>query len=397
MKKSSFLQDLEVDLGKICLQEKKKWRPVKRVRVLDSRPHEMWTLKSGETIFIKKLKNANTRTRCRKIANEFSNQWKAFQAFPENVVKPLGWFLDEERDLMYLSFEAHLPPTDLFEVIMSTLKFSNQQRKLQKELSTSSTSLEIQLAQTTLNASSFFLLNQGKVIGLLKQLARILKDLHEIGIAHCDLKSDNILYFAETNSLKLCDFGASHQLLAPLEKDESGFFCFYPFGTLEYFPPELIKVLDELQKTYNDGCQSEEEEREENEKETFEKSKEEETFIFSKYVDHWSFGVLAFEMVFGDTPFSTRMQKMSLSSWKEQDSSTTLESSSDSKSDFSLIFSRILSGSGKINFKEYFPLYHCTPEFLNVMEMIVKNLLVDSPMQRWSFQRVLEELETFSE
>ncbi|CEF66760.1 Protein kinase domain and Serine/threonine-/dual specificity protein kinase, catalytic domain and Protein kinase-like domain-containing protein [Strongyloides ratti] len=94
------------------------------------------------------------------------------------------------------------------------------------------------------------------------QVTDALSYCHSLNVIHRDLKTENILLDHYKN-IKLCDFGWSIET-----KDKRKTFC----GTAEYLPPEML--IDRREISYG------------------------------KKVDIWALGILIFEMLSGDTPFS---------------------------------------------------------------------------------------------
>lgn len=99
--------------------------------------------------------------------------------------------------------------------------------------------------------------------GILRQMAEGIRYLHEHKIAHCDLKPDNFLFLNDKpdSPLKIIDFGMSKMVSKPWK------FLTTFRGTPYYVAPEV------LQGKYLMHC------------------------------DMWSFGVVAFVMLFGFPPF----------------------------------------------------------------------------------------------
>ncbi len=112
---------------------------------------------------------------------------------------------------------------------------------------------------------SFCHLNEKQLKSVLKQLLEAVLYLIEQGIAHHDIKPENIIYNEKDDKLTLIDFGVA-------ERCENGrSFC--GFGTPAYQPPELIKRSDH------------------------------EVPISGEKADLWSVGVVAFQLCTGELPF----------------------------------------------------------------------------------------------
>lgn len=110
-----------------------------------------------------------------------------------------------------------------------------------------------------------FKITEDRARSIAHQIAISLYYLHQFGIAHRDLKLENILMCdnSDTSELKLVDFGLS-KMLGPTETSTD------PFGTLSYVAPEVL-----LQKPYG------------------------------KNVDLWSLGVIIYVLLSGMLPFDS--------------------------------------------------------------------------------------------
>lgn len=99
-------------------------------------------------------------------------------------------------------------------------------------------------------------------------MAEAFEYLHSRGIAHRDLKLDNVLIEEKTNMIKIIDFGFAAFCQ---EGQKQKIFC----GTPSYMAPELVK------KAEYDG----------------------------RHVDMWALGVLLFAMLSGTFPFKGQSEK----------------------------------------------------------------------------------------
>ena len=108
-----------------------------------------------------------------------------------------------------------------------------------------------------------FNFSERQATNIMSQIANGVKYLHQYGIAHRDLKPDNIMITQQNDYgvIKIMDFGLS-KILSPNERMVDG------YGTLSYVAPEVL-----LRTPYN------------------------------KEVDIWSMGVILFYMLSGKLPF----------------------------------------------------------------------------------------------
>ncbi|XP_023331360.1 citron Rho-interacting kinase, partial [Eurytemora carolleeae] len=102
------------------------------------------------------------------------------------------------------------------------------------------------------------------------EVALGIHDLHKMGYVHRDIKPENILLDI-TGHVKIADFGSSARL------NTAGLVTkVIPVGTPEYIAPEVLQCLQSKTGSKSHGAEC----------------------------DYWSLGILAYEMMFGETPFS---------------------------------------------------------------------------------------------
>ncbi|RZF36216.1 hypothetical protein LSTR_LSTR008542 [Laodelphax striatellus] len=102
------------------------------------------------------------------------------------------------------------------------------------------------------------------------QILKAVKDIHDKGIIHSDLKPDNFLLVQ--GKLKLIDFG----IASSLSGDMTSVLLDVTFGTLNYISPEAIPNGHASKHGYKISCKS----------------------------DVWSLGCILYNLVYGKTPFS---------------------------------------------------------------------------------------------
>lgn len=110
-------------------------------------------------------------------------------------------------------------------------------------------------------------LSEKEAAGMLRDLTSAIAYMHEKGIVHRDLKPENLLLTSPSNEIKIIDFGLSKILTEPLA---SSF-----LGTRGYLAPEMLK-------------------REK----------------YTKAVDMWALGVIAYILLCGCLPFDDEIAKL---------------------------------------------------------------------------------------
>jgi len=118
---------------------------------------------------------------------------------------------------------------------------------------------------------------------IIRYLTEAIKHLHDKGIAHRDIKPDNILCVNSNSpcSVKLCDFDLCSQ---PVSLDSS---CtpqlLTPVGSLEYMAPEVVDTF------IYDDCDDDDFEN---------------VLSYNKKCDIWSLGVILYILLCGYAPFA---------------------------------------------------------------------------------------------
>jgi len=115
---------------------------------------------------------------------------------------------------------------------------------------------------------------------IIKDLAEAIRHLHRQGIAHRDIKPDNVLC-VNTNSpcpVKLCDF----DLCSPVSIEVSTPQLLTPVGSLEYMAPEVVDTF--MVDDYYDD--------------------DEDEISYNKKCDLWSLGIIMYILLCGYAPFS---------------------------------------------------------------------------------------------
>ncbi len=116
----------------------------------------------------------------------------------------------------------------------------------------------------------YFYISESEAANIISQIGNGLKYLHNYGIVHRDLKTDNIMLTKnnETGIIKIMDFGLS-KVVGPKEGLIDG------YGTLNYCAPEVL-----MREPYN------------------------------KQIDIWSLGIILFFMLVGHFPFQGNKEEI---------------------------------------------------------------------------------------
>merc|ERR1712123_452243 len=121
--------------------------------------------------------------------------------------------------------------------------------------------------------------NEAEASLIIKDLAEAIRHLHHQGIAHRDIKPDNVLCVNKNSPfpVKLCDF----DLCSSVNIEVSTPQLLTPVGSLEYMAPEVVDAF--MIDDYDD---------------------EEEEMSYNKKCDIWSLGIIMYILLCGYAPFS---------------------------------------------------------------------------------------------
>ena len=217
-------------------------------RCIDKETKKELAVKVIKNYFLRKKKKAFDKTSSGSLLIHYMiedaiNEMKTYKAIPKehpNILSLYQILNDNEKDKTYLIMELAEPLVTINEetgIFTLNNKFDNNKydEKLIKKW--------------------------------ILEIASGLKFLHENNIAHCDIKSDNIL-LGKDGKLKLSDFGSSLRMNEPEDN------ILRTQGNIYFFPPELVEDKEKEKKS-----------------------------IDYKAVDIWDLGISIYTYIFKCLPF----------------------------------------------------------------------------------------------
>merc|ERR1712013_72723 len=114
---------------------------------------------------------------------------------------------------------------------------------------------------------------------VIKDLAEAIRHLHHQGVAHRDIKPDNVLCVNQNKPcpVKLCDFDLCSSVSVEVSTPD----LLTPVGSLEYMAPEVVEAF--MVDDYDD---------------------DQEELSYNKMCDMWSLGIIMYILLRGYAPFS---------------------------------------------------------------------------------------------
>jgi len=122
---------------------------------------------------------------------------------------------------------------------------------------------------------------------IVRNLAEAIEFLHSRGIAHRDIKPDNVLCLSssQTEEVKLCDFDLCSDPAYSYVSSLTTPSLRTPVGSLEYMAPEVVNTF--IEDDYDD----------------YDEEFDDDSLRYNKKCDLWSLGVIAYILLCGYAPF----------------------------------------------------------------------------------------------
>lgn len=130
-------------------------------------------------------------------------------------------------------------------------------------------------------------LSEHEASAIVRNLAEAVRFLHSRGIAHRDIKPDNVLCIStdQTEEVKLCDFDLCSDPAYSHVNSLTTPSLSTPVGSLEYMAPEVVNTF--LEDDYDD----------------YDEEFDDDSLRYNKKCDLWSLGVIAYILLCGYAPF----------------------------------------------------------------------------------------------